>query len=878
MLSPQSKALISLVFLTCAQFVCAQIVLRGKVSDTSGQVLEAMVTVTDAGRIVAHTMADESGKYALEFNSTSDSVTIKASMIGYTPLKKNIKASSSQIDLVLQGGNTLKEFVVVADKITERGDTLSFNVGSYQDKSDRVIGDVIKKMPGLEVSESGRISFNGKEVKNFYVEDMDLLQGRYGIATNNVSANDVASVQVYQNHQPIRALKDIAPSEDITINLKLKSSAKGTWTISAMGGGGYKPALWAAELVAMFFGKKVQNMTTYKGNNSGIDVNAELKSMTDDNLPRFINNAPLSVAAPPNPGIASRRYIDNKSNTISINQLVKTDSLTTLTFNLGYYNDQLRKSGEEISQQYEPVSGKHRSIYKELKAYNYINSLSAATNYKRNDKSIYLDNSLNINTNWNHDNGTAITTGSFTSGKTTVDQNLDNPAIEITDRLSFIKNSGKHAWEIYLSAGWNHKPQSLSVETGTDEASQSSNLIQNYTTDAVLANLFTSRSLQVNKVRLYTGIFTEFNMENVKSELDGIQLTDKDLTQNDFLFGKLNVGIQPKISYPIGNFYAELTLSASYNLQWLNDRIDQSRGTTWNYITIMPQTHITYKMGRNWLALDVTYNKMIDNSQRAATGIVMTDYLSFRRSEIDRTMKDETWLTSLAYHFSNPFHQIFGNAGLSWNQFRHNSITGYDYDGFSTVSINLPLQNTANSYSVTANLSKGLGFWNTTVKLGAAASLYKGNSLINNSLFAFNSKTWSGSILISTTPARWMGAALAFAYGENRSETKGIEAGSPWVRTWTGRADINFYPIKNLIFNISAENNYTNLTSGDKNVWFGDSKITYRRGRFEWNLAFNNIFNFKSFTKVSYTAMDIYTSTYTLRERNVMLTLRMKLL
>ena len=177
MTSARAKALISLIFLIGAQVVCAQIILRGKVSDTSEQALEAMVTVTDAGKIVAHTMADESGEYTLEFNSTSDSVTIRASMIGYTPLKKNIKASSSQIDLVLQGGNTLKEFVVVADKITERGDTLSFNVGSYQDKSDRVIGDVIKKMPGLEVSESGRISFNGKEVKNFYVEDMDLLQG-----------------------------------------------------------------------------------------------------------------------------------------------------------------------------------------------------------------------------------------------------------------------------------------------------------------------------------------------------------------------------------------------------------------------------------------------------------------------------------------------------------------------------------------------------------------------------------------------------------------------------------------------------------------------------------------------------------------------------
>lgn len=870
--------ILALMFLICVQTVCAQIKLSGKVTDTSGQALEAMVIIMDGGKILAHTLAEESGEYAFEFSTNSDSITIRASMIGYTTLKKVIAASSCRVDLVLQGGNTLKEFVVVADKITERGDTLSFNVGSYQDNSDRVIGDVIKKMPGLEVSESGRISFNGREVKNFYVEDMDLLQGRYGIATNNVSANDVASVQVYQNHQPIRALQDIAPSEDITINLKLKASAKGTWTVSAMGGGGYKPALWAAEFTAMYFGKKVQNITTYKGNNNGIDVNTELTSMTEDNQPVLINKAPLSVATPPNPGIASRRYIDNKSNTISINQLFKADSLTTLTLNLGYYNDQLRKSGEAISQQFEPTSGKYRNIYKELNACNYINSLTAATNFKRNDKNLYLDNTLNIKANWNHDDGTAITTSNFTSGPTIVDQHLDNPSIEITDRLSFIKNNGKHSWEMYLYTGWNHKPQSLSVAGGINDMIQGDNLIQNYITDAVLANLFTSRSLLINKVRLYTGIFTGFNMENVRSELDGMQLIDKDLTQNDFLFGKFDIGIQPKISYPIGNFYAELTLPVSYNLQWLNDRIDKSRATNWNYIILMPQMHLTYKMGRNWLALDVNYNRMRDNSQRAARGIVMTDYLSFRRSEIERTMKDETWLTSLTYYFSNPFRQIFGNASLSWNQFKHNNITGYEYDGLTTVSVTLPLRNTSNQYTANVNLNKGLGFWNTTVKIGANASLYKGNSLIDESLFAFSTKSWSGSVLISTTPARWMGAALAFAYGESRSNTEGIEVGAPWVRSWTGRADINFYPLKNLIFNISAENNYTNLTSGDKNVWFGDSKITYRQGRFEWNLAVNNIFNFKSFTKVNYTAMDIYTSTYNLRERNVMITMKLKLL
>lgn len=145
-------------------------------------------------------------------------------------------------------------------------------------------------------------------------------------------------------------------------------------------------------------------------------------------------------------------------------------------------------------------------------------------------------------------------------------------------------------------------------------------------------------------------------------------------------------------------------------------------------------------------------------------------------------------------------------------------------------------------------------------------------------MFRYTTKSWNGSAVLSMIPARWLGIALAFAYGESRSATdySGSNA-SPWVKTWTGRGDFNFSPLPNLILNIAAENNYTNLTANDRHVWFSDAKVIYRHGRFDWELAFNNLFNRKAFTKVSYTGMDIYASTYRLRERNAMVTLRLNL-
>lgn len=211
------RKLLLTVFLLCGcLFIQAKIIVSGKITDTRGEPLPALVTVMCDGTVDGFCNAGEDGKYSIELEPSHESILIRASLLGFLPVEKTIDAKSCILDIVMEEGATeLKEVTVTADNITQRGDTLSYHVGAYKDANDRVIGDVIKKMPGLEVSESGKISFNGKTVKNFYVEDMNLLEGRYGIATNNISANDVASVQVYQNHQPIRALQNWSPADDV---------------------------------------------------------------------------------------------------------------------------------------------------------------------------------------------------------------------------------------------------------------------------------------------------------------------------------------------------------------------------------------------------------------------------------------------------------------------------------------------------------------------------------------------------------------------------------------------------------------------------------------------------------------------------------------
>lgn len=237
-------AILALAVLT----VKAQTVIEGTVLDAQGKSVDAYVTVApktsllrgdESGGILSFADTDAKGHYKLEFTTQADSVTVTASGLAIGNQVKVVANRSQRLNFrVREQAVQLKEVSVRAQKIRQNGDTLNYLVGAYQQQGDRVIGDVLKRMPGIEVSQSGGIKYNGKSIKKFYVEEMDLLQGRYGLATNNINASDVATVQVLENHQPVKMLQGKELSDDVAINLKLKDSAKGTIAVNTMLGGG----------------------------------------------------------------------------------------------------------------------------------------------------------------------------------------------------------------------------------------------------------------------------------------------------------------------------------------------------------------------------------------------------------------------------------------------------------------------------------------------------------------------------------------------------------------------------------------------------------------------------------------------------------------
>jgi len=187
--------------------------------NTKKPVERAIVSVKqkEGNRIVAFSHTSREGDFEIKKDFNPAECKLEVSCLSYATYTCNIPSGNQPLLIELTNKDiSLKEVIISPRSITQRRDTITYLVSSFSSKEDRTIGDVLKKMPGVEVQESGKILYQGKELNKFYIEGSDMLGGRYGLATNNVSYKNVSSVEIMENHQPVKALEDVFfPSNDL---------------------------------------------------------------------------------------------------------------------------------------------------------------------------------------------------------------------------------------------------------------------------------------------------------------------------------------------------------------------------------------------------------------------------------------------------------------------------------------------------------------------------------------------------------------------------------------------------------------------------------------------------------------------------------------
>lgn len=208
--------------------------------------------------LVTYTITDQKGAFTLEGKTYDASLNMFISYIGYKTYAKKITVSKDKINLgqvnLQVDENLLDEVVVKATApVTVKKDTLEFNVNSFKTKKDANVEDLLKKLPGVEVDENGKITVNGKDVSNIYVNGKPFFGDDPTITTRNLTKDIIEKVQITDTKTKSQAFTgEESESENKTINLTIKEDKNKGVFGKASAGGGTDERYEAAAMVNLF--------------------------------------------------------------------------------------------------------------------------------------------------------------------------------------------------------------------------------------------------------------------------------------------------------------------------------------------------------------------------------------------------------------------------------------------------------------------------------------------------------------------------------------------------------------------------------------------------------------------------------------------------
>lgn len=128
-----------------------------------------------------------------------------------------------QLDTIKLGGKLLDEVVIsVAPPVRMNKDTLEYNTDFFKTRPNANAEELLKQLPGLQINMDGTIYYQGKEVSQVKVNGKDFFASDLRIATRNLDASLIKTVQVYRDKGESKKIVEDEEKSPITINLKFK--------------------------------------------------------------------------------------------------------------------------------------------------------------------------------------------------------------------------------------------------------------------------------------------------------------------------------------------------------------------------------------------------------------------------------------------------------------------------------------------------------------------------------------------------------------------------------------------------------------------------------------------------------------------------------
>ena len=680
---------------------------RGVVLDKDDQspVAGVIVQVKDSSdHTYQYTITNDQGEFGIRYHTAVPELFLRFQCMSYAPQTIKLGVSSSPLTVYLVPRPTrLNDVIVRASDIEQRSDTLTYYMSKYATPADKHLADVLKRLPGIKVEESGQIKYHGEPINKFYIDGSDFMDGRYGLATENISPSDVASVDVLENHQPVQVLKGLEFSRQAGLNIKLKEEARRQWIAILHGGVGMSPLLYDASAFAMRIAGKWQSMEAVRVNRTGwnpasqsrrqiehrIFGNGYVDQLWDDHITVGQSSSPID----------EQRTRDNFSMLAHTSNSWHTGESRDMKFNLTYEGDRLD----------------HRTAYEtnyfDEKIPSFIERKTMRTQAHRlgghwalqvNRPAWFLKNNLYVNADWDK---AASTIG----GTRSLLQKAETPSFRATNDWQTVRRIDDRLLTLSSRNSYVYKPQSLRVTADYSAIQKVTTADFRSFTEARYGWLFNRW-----KVAARGGI--DFDHHHIDADFHGIALSYP--TQNETAFSLLKTYLSPDVSYQPNRWLFTVSVPVSYHLHHIRNKLT-NENLTKHYVSLTPSFSLRHQISAKMdIAAQLKYSLTPPKADIHLRNVMMNDFRNLTVPE-DVPERREERAATLHFRYRNPITSLFFHwmGKLEWNRFP--SMESQLFMGDYILHSFVPIRNESRNLAVNGRIGKGLMSGRLTLGLDA---------------------------------------------------------------------------------------------------------------------------------------------------------------
>ncbi len=655
-------------------------ILYGVVSAPNGNKIGRVICRLEDAKdsLLSYTLTNDKGEYHLPFHSQASKLTF--SFVGYEHIDIPLSPNQYQYDVTLpKRVYKLDEVTVTIAPIERHKDTLNYNVGSFIQKEDANVEDVLKRLPGIEVAANGDITYQGQSINKLNIEGMDLMGDKYNQATKNMPASAVSQIQVMENDQPIRALNGAVKNNHATLNIRLKKGYKLKPFGEIEGGiGKGQECIWANTATTIQVKPKNQFLITGTMDNRGIGLSSLTTDMASND--RLYNNEPLpslitSDITNGSVPISPLYYLDNHSYFLGANYLHAFTKYSTIRFNLLYNRERILRN-DTLYNQY--IANDTISVSQQQTSHNTSDIAKAQVRYELNLPSIYLEDILTSNMTWNKANAT------ISANNESINQDISQRPFTLENGLNEHIKMGDQILSFSSIVRFFNTKEQLGLSYDEDEAERQ---------NTRLSSWFMRHRLMYS-FRLWGNSFNmAYILENKRNRLTSDEAATED--KSHYWLHTL----EP--SYTIGFSKGELTINVP--IEYISYIIN---GKAYHQCLVAPSADLNIKMTPSLIGnFTIGYNQDVNTNDLNYKGILYNNYRTLTMG-MDSICRSNTATANVRLSYLNTFSLLSMNAFLGWSEQSSSYMQDLWYTDAFTLIRPLWMNNDHTSYSASYNIKK----------------------------------------------------------------------------------------------------------------------------------------------------------------------------